>query len=268
MNKHSVALSLALMAGISLAHAQTPVAPVQVEPAAEVNPFTGNSTVADVSRKSLDHMKLKTQISEEMVKQRALELELSNLPLKKQAEIAPAQLTLDKLQNDREEQARQKAAREEAARRLKQQELLAKKAASAKKNNDGPQAPVMREPQVNLISVTAIGQSKHAVFEVDGVTVMFEDGQATPLGPLKITGDKTAQLGMRTLKVHSNTLSRMVVTDQIEEAEGSTQASAPVVQAMPGNPLQAQGNSTNLPPPTVPVTPAMLEQMGIPSPQM
>ena len=101
-------LTVAILGTLTNAMAE----PADAQP--EVNPFNGVTKQQEVSKRDLEQMKLRTQMSEELVKQKSLELELSNLPVKKEAEVSAARASLDALQEKRDEVARQKEQQAEA----------------------------------------------------------------------------------------------------------------------------------------------------------
>lgn len=245
-----ITLVLALSASSMAVSAQTGV------PA--VNPFTGNVTSIENSKKELEVLKLRTQMIEEQLKQKVLELEQQNLPIKKEAEILPAKVqiqTLEKKQSS-EREAAQRQKREEAANvaRLKRMEQ------QAKEESEKPKfAPA---PQVTLRSVIESGNMKQAIFDINGGMQVYANGDLSPFGPVQILSSNAVSLGGKGYQIQGMNLSKIRTVDHAPEPAESARTQAPRQTSA------ATQNPSSLPtppglPPVMDVNPETLRALGL-----
>lgn len=247
-----IALVIALSASPLMASAQSE--------APAVNPFTGNVTSVENSKKELDLLKLKTQMIEEQLKQKALELEQANLPIKKEAEILPAKVqiqTLEKKQSS-EREAAERQKREEAANRerLKRMEQAAKEEAAKPK--------FVPPPQVSLRSVIESGKMKQAIFEVNGSMQVYSNGDMSPFGEVRILSGNAVSLGSQAYQMQGINISKVRTVDHAPEpTEGSR--TTPSRQAATPAPTSAPAVLPPPPglPPVVDVNPETLRALGL-----
>lgn len=120
-------------------------------------------------------------------------------------------------------------------------------------------------PRPTLVSVVSVGNSRTAVLEYAGGTLVLADGAMSPLGPLQILDEGSVDLGGTMLRVHSSTMARFIASDPKPAAPssgGSVPALAPssVTAPAPTPPQGVNGamqSTTPLPPlPLPPSTPA------------
>lgn len=247
-----IALVLALSASPLAASAQSD--------APAVNPFTGNVTSVENSKKELDLLKLKTQMIEEQLKQKALELEQANLPIKKEAEILPAKVqiqTLEKKQSS-EREAAERQKREEAANRerIKRMEQAAKEEAAKPK--------FVPPPQVSLRSVIDSGNFKQAIFDINGSVQVYSNGDLSPFGEVRVISANAVSLGTQAYQIQGINISKVRTVDRAPESPETAKAN-PARQA----PTQAvSSNPVSLPtppglPPVLDVNPETLRALGL-----
>lgn len=229
----------------------------QVE-APAVNPFTGQVTSIESSKKELDLLKLRTQMIEEQLKQKALELESANLPIKKEAEILPAKVqiqTLEKKQSS-EREAAERQKREEAANRerLKRMEKAAKEEAEKPK--------FVAPPQIALRSVIDSGSMKQVIFEINGSMQVYSNGDMSPFGPVQILSNNTASLGMQGYQIQGMNISKIRTVDhEPVPAEGNRPATQRATQGQASNPVSLP-TPPGLPP-MLDVNPETLRALGL-----
>lgn len=244
----ATALLLALTA--VTATAQQPVVANKDGEKLVVNPFSGKPLTTEQLQREIEAAKLQTQMLEEQLKQTNLTSEIGTIPLRKAVEAEQARTAMVKEQANQKSIAdAQKAAavpavvREAAdagGTKPKQVDSKSKESTKAKAKDKAPAqksesagtperkdsakeqkrvadktaaAPVF--PQ--LVSVISVGPRRSAVLDIQGKTLVVEDGANTPFGPLVILGETKANIGGRDYLVHEATLSRFVETDKYEE---------------------------------------------------
>lgn len=267
--------------------------PAKVE--LETNPFTGRPMSVEQAQRELEETKLRTQMLEEVLKQKNLDAELNNLPLRKSVEAAQAETAVKKekaIQLDIEEArraaAREAARKEEAAQReakaaqraaaeAARAEAEAKKKAKAKPKSKAAEAEeddegaeqkqaqqmVPRAPKITLVSVLEFQGERSAVLDFNGNTLVVKSGDMTPVGPLVILDNRSAELNGARISVHSATLGRFVASDKATEAAGANR-SAPATTPAPATQAPAQGANSSMSLPTQPAQRTTLPPLQLP----
>lgn len=212
----ATATSAPVVAGASSTEAKAPADSVTKPRLA--NPFTGVAATVEELQAELETARLRTAALEEQLKQTNLSQEISTVPLRKAVEAAQARASARAEMTKLEELERNANAAKEAAAREREEAAAARKGSKAGKKNgkSNPAAsdeqPVVAAPppppQATVMSVMSVGASRSVVLDFSGNTLVVEQGGMTPLGPVTIVDDNTVQLGGRTLKVSTSTLSR------------------------------------------------------------
>ncbi|MCC5609580.1 hypothetical protein LC612_23090 [Nostoc sp. CHAB 5834] len=245
--------------------------------ALDVNPFTGKPLTVEQVQRQLEENKLRTAVLEETLKQSNLREELGNIPLRKSVEAEQARTALKKevfSQKDIEEKAKlaaeqaasakevaraqAKAAAEQAKAAEAQAKAAAAAAAQAKKQSSKTTSSKSSESGMHeatppkvvkpiLLSVMDVGGSRSAVIDFDGNTLMAQDGEMTPEGPVRVLDGKSVEINGKKYSVHANTLGRFVASDvapmkQDTGSKGGVSVAISPTQVMPVN------TTTPLPP--------------------
>lgn len=212
MKRSTLILAAAITAALSMpALAQTagkaPAgAPAAAAPAAPgVNPFLGTPLNFENAKQELELSKIRSQLLDEQVKQRAAEIDLKQLPSKREAELrktlyGASSMTpppdLPEIQIDGTMKAPKKAS--------------AKKKA-AKPVEVAPSAPVAPPaPRVEVLGMTDSADGRSAMISINGNVASVKSGDMSPLGRVQINGDRVA-IGGQSYAMHSATLSRLTV---------------------------------------------------------
>jgi len=262
-----------------------------------INPFNGKLQSAEQIQRELEQARMETQMLEERLKQTNLSEELRTVPARKAVELAQAATAMKKeeaSQKDIEAAMRAPKISPAAASRAASAAIPVAKPVPVKKpraavktpakdtaNNrpEGSQvaaAPAL--PRPTLVSVMAVGNSRSAVLDVSGGTMIVSDGETTPYGVLRVRDKDSVELGSATFRVHNATMARFVVSDAkaVAQPGSSSQGGGPAAVATPpaaapapqpvintttALPAQANGPLPALPLP--PGTPAAPAQDGI-----
>lgn len=230
---------------------------VEPDPAGDlVNPFNGKPLSADQLQLELERSKYKTQLLEEQLKQTNAAEEIKNVPGRKAVEAAQFRTAEKKEEaavKDIETGMKSKAAAAEpppVAKPVKKSaKALAKERAEA-----AAAAQAAATPPAQLVSVMLVGSSRSVVLEINGAVATVNDGDQSPVGPVRILDSQTANIGGRVYRVHDQTLSRFVVSDPKPVAPGALGAPGAVstanVTTLP--PAIPPNSSATLPPPPIP----------------
>lgn len=230
-------------------------APAEVKPAEtafkprQSNPFTGTSVTVEELQAELETARLRTAALEEQLKQTNLSQEISTVPLRKAVEAAQARASARAEMTKLEDLERAASAAREAEAAAKRESEAARKAArqSTKpksKNNSSSsneEQPVVAAPppppSAIVMSIMSFGTSRSAVLDFGGNTLVVEQGGMTPLGQVNIVDENTVQMGGRSYKVSTATLSRYTRSEGSSTSTGNTAgAGLPSVTPMPQTP--------------------------------
>jgi hypothetical protein len=277
-----------------------------------INPFNGKLQSVEQLQRELEQTRMQTQVLEEKLKQTSLTEELKAVPLRKAVEVAQAVTAVKKEEvSQKELESAMRAPKAPAASVgvpgavkpipvKKAAPVHTVKPAAARVTSpagsptSAPTPAVAQAPRPTLLSVMNVGGSRSAVLEFAGATLVVADGDQTPFGVMKVRDQNSVDIGGNTVRVHSATMARFIVSDakavatqgaQIQggAAAVGTQPPAPVVTspapgvspapsayASPlGLPAQANGPLPALPlPPSTPAmaapTPANAAMPGVP----
>lgn len=238
MKKTAIFLAALLTIGAAVAQesaASAKTAPVATAP--KVNPFTGKPLKFEEIQRQLEESKLQTLLLEEQLKQTNISQETAVVPYRKAVELAQAKAS-----------ARKEEANIAAMTETVKQVVATKKASGKKKSEDAErqmrseiEAKVRAElaqeqaPRIVMPTLTAVlmtGGTRSAVLDFEGNTLVAQEGDATPLGPVHFKSDSSVEIGGRALSVHSSTISRFVVSDKkVETKPGASSSSKPVAVA-------------------------------------
>lgn len=236
MKRPILVLAAAVAAALSVpAMAQTAgKAPAAVAPAPQgVNPFLGTPLNFESAKQDLELAKVRSQLLDEQVKQRAAEIDLKQLPSKREAELrktlyGASSMTpppdLPEIQLD----GSMKAPAKKAAPKKK----AAKPADAAPAAPAAPLAPPA--PRVEVLGMTDSADGRSAMISINGNVASVKTGDMTPVGRVQLNGDQV-MVGGRNYAMHSATLSRLTVPS-MAPATGAPGApgGAPAGGAFPG----------------------------------
>ncbi|MBC8738476.1 hypothetical protein F6X40_17005 [Paraburkholderia sp. UCT31] len=210
---------------------------------AKMNPFTGKSRQLETIQRRLELSKQTTALLQEDLKQATIEADIANLPIKKRAEI----MQLPGAQQPAP--APVKPAPSPAPKKKR------KAARGGKTQAKQPETVVVKEPTVALSSVIVNNGDGSAVLNIDGNTAVVANGESTPFGTLSIIDAQTVRVGSRMLRVHDETLSRVVVSDPKPVDPKALQSGYPgSLPAGVANPTAVRVPMSSLPPPPLPPT--------------
>lgn len=230
------------------------------------------------ARKSVELAQARTAVKREEVAMSDLESQRRSADAQRQAAeraaVAQAQREEDATRQARKEAAeRAAAAKRDAARKAKEERDAARKAKLAPKEDSSrpaatesaAAAPAKALPKVALTSVMSFGNKHSAVLDVNGESMVVEDGAMTNFGSLRVLGRDSVELNGVQLNVVSSGVSRFAVSDPkpvdpTKPASMDTrpvslpvQTTAPVVSQIQGNqPSGPAGSSLGAPRATLP----------------
>lgn len=236
MKRPTLVLAAAIAAALSMpALAQTagakPAAAPATATAQGVNPFLGTPLNFENAKQELELAKVRSQLLDEQVKQRSSEIDLKQLPSKREAELrktlyGASSMTpppdLPEIQLD----GTLKSSSKKAAAKKK----------TAKPVEVAPAAPVVPPaPRVEVLGMTDSQEGRSAMISINGNVASVKSGDMTPLGRVQVSGDQVV-VGGKSYAMHSATLSRLTVPS-VAPAGGAapgTAGGAPSAGAFPG----------------------------------
>lgn len=194
-------LAMAVAATLSAPAMAQDSAPTAASSGAGVNPFLGTPINFENTKQQLELAKLQTQLLDEQVKQRAAEIDLKQLPKKRDVELRKlmygaggASADIPAIQLDGGAPKTAKAS--------------SKKKAAPKAEAAAPAVPMA--PRVEVLGVTDAGGGKSAMISVNGNIASVTTGDMTPAGRVQLSGDKVI-VGGKSYALHGATLSRLTV---------------------------------------------------------
>lgn len=259
----AAAIAAALSAPVLAQTTAAPVAATAAAPAATatqgVNPFLGTPLNFEGAKQELELAKVRSQLLDEQVKQRASEIDLKQLPSKREAELrktlyGASSMTpppdLPEIQLDGTVKAPSKKA-------------TSKKKAQAKPVDAAPAAPVVPPaPRVEVLGMTDSKEGRSAMISINGSVASVKSGDMTQLGRVQVNDDQV-MVGGKNYAMHSATLSRLAVPSTAPAVAGATGSGGAAGGAYPGalggvtDVLRNAGPATSrgpLPPGLAPIT--------------
>lgn len=233
MKRPTLVLAAAIAATLSLpAMAQTVgKAPATAATAPQgVNPFLGTPLNFESAKQDLELAKVRSQLLDEQVKQRAAEIDLKQLPSKREAELRktlygassmtpPPDLPAIQLDGSMKAPAKKAASKKNAAKPV----------------DVAPAAPVVPPaPRVEVLGLTDSADGRSAMISINGNVASVKSGDMTPVGRVQLNGDQVV-VGGRNYAMHSATLSRLTVPSTAPAAGApGAPGGAPAGGAFPG----------------------------------
>ncbi|MNR71667.1 hypothetical protein D3C71_22980 [compost metagenome] len=212
-----------------------------------VNPFNGKPLSAEQLQRELEISRMRTQGLEEQLKQTNTLAEIRNVPIRKAVEAAQAmtqakkeEVNIHKLEQELKPPAPPPApaAPVKSAKELAREK--AEKLAAEKRAAKAAAELAAKTPPATLLSVVQLGGKRSVVLDIKGNIATVSDGATSPVGPVRVLNDHSAEVNGWTLKVHEQTLGRFV------ESDPSTTGAVAAVS--PNNPMAVKP-ATSLPPP-------------------
>jgi hypothetical protein len=202
----------------------------QASAAAAVNPFLGVPLDFEGAKQQLEMAKVQSQLLDEKVKQRNAEIELQQLPRKREAELKKAlgsgsEGLLPAIQVEGASPIPVK----NKPKTVRSEKPAASPAPVA---TAAPALPTV--PRVEVLGISETPEGRAALISINGNVATVKNGSMTPAGRVQI-GAEQVMVGAGSYSLHQATLARLTMPQGATlSAAGVGPAPAPGGQAFPG----------------------------------